>query len=149
MGYSERRDLVCNGNERGAVQQERLVTMFANWAHIPSGNPEKFDPFAEALTLDNHGSRAMSNLLRPKGLGVPTEWGDATAYPGPLLNHLPGIHTWEAIGRVVSPLFEEGSKSAPDVQPASSVPSARCPIAASPTHTDSKFTSKAGRFVWE
>jgi hypothetical protein len=28
-----------------------------------------------------------------KGLGVSAEWGDLTAYPGSLLNHLPGIHT--------------------------------------------------------
>jgi hypothetical protein len=43
---------------------ERLVTMFAKLTRIPSDKPELFDTFAEALTLDNTGPRAMSNLLK-------------------------------------------------------------------------------------
>jgi hypothetical protein len=49
-----------------------------------------------------------------------------TTYPGSLLNYLPGIHTWVAIGRVISPLIEdstEGPTSPQDDLPASSVPS--------------------------
>jgi hypothetical protein len=86
-----------------------------------------------------------------KGLGVPAEWGDLTAYPGSLLNTLTGIHTREAIGRAISPLFEEsteGPTSPPDNQPSSGVPSAHRPLAASSTHTDSQFHSEEGQFEW-
>jgi hypothetical protein len=77
--------------------------------------------------------------------------GDLTAYSGSLLNHLPGIYTWEAIGRAVSPLFEEsteGPTSTPDNQSSSGVPSAHRPPAASSTHTDSQFHSEEGQFEW-
>jgi hypothetical protein len=61
-----------------------------------------------------------------KGLGVPAERGDLTAYSGTLLYHLPGIHTWEAIGRAISYLFEESTEGPTlplDDQPSFGVPS--------------------------
>ena len=201
LGYCQRCALVRNTEEGGAVTIDMLVTTYTLLRSLPKGDSENYDPFAEALTLDASGPRAMSNLLRPcnipraayqlpyteknrpapdsgcdpmparlgaaiqtkagvrrllpdelaKGLGIPTEWGKAEHYPGSLLNSLPGIHTWEAIGRVISPLFQEnteGSTSARDQQPESSAPSAHRPTAASPTHMDDRFTSEAGRFEW-
>ncbi len=157
LGYCQRVALVSNTDEGGAVSSDRLVTSYTLKRSLQTSDPELYDPFTEALTLDTTGPpRAMSNLLRPcnvprtayrlpfsdknrsapdsgsepmpsrlgaaiqtrdgvrrllpdelaKGLGVPAEWGDLKAYPSSLLNYLPGIHTWEAIARVISPLFE-------------------------------------------
>jgi hypothetical protein len=75
--------------------------------------------------------------------------GDVTAYPGSLLNHLPGIHTWEAIGRAICPLFEdstEGPTSPQDDPLASSGPSVHRLPAVSTTPTDSQFHSEECHF---
>jgi hypothetical protein len=202
LGYCQRCALVSNTDEGGAVAYDRLVTSYTLIRSLQTRDPEVYDPFTEAPTLDTTGPpRVMSNLLRPcnvprtayqlplsekersapdsgrdpmpprwgaatqnqkgvrrllpdefaKGLGVPAEWEDLTAYPGFLLNHLSGIHTWKVIGRAIVPLFEEsneGPMSPPGNQLSSGVPSAHRPPAARSTHTVSQFHSEEGQFEW-
>jgi hypothetical protein len=129
--------------------------------HLPLSEENRLAPDSERdpmpLRLGSaiQTRQGVRRLLIPdelaKGLGVPAEWGDMTAFPGSLLNFLIGIHTWKAIGRVISPLFEEsteGPMSPPDDQPAPSLPSAHRPPAASSTPTDSQFHSEEGQFEW-
>jgi hypothetical protein len=117
----------------------------------PDSGSDPMPSHLGAAIRTRQGARRLLPDELAKGLGVPAEWGDLTAFPGSLLNHLTGIHTWEAIGRVVSPLFNtrpEGLLLTPDDQPASSVPSARRQPTASSTHTDSQFHSEEGHFEW-
>jgi hypothetical protein len=76
------------------------------------------------------GARRLLPDELAKGLGVPAEWGDLTAYPGSLLNHLiAGVHTWEAIGRVISPLFNTRTRRTPS-PPEKQLASALLPLTA-------------------
>jgi hypothetical protein len=79
---------------------------------------------------------------------VPAEWGDLTAYPGSLLNDLPGM---KPLAELLAPCYKEsteGPTSPLDNQPSSSVPSTYHPPAASSTHTDFQFHSEEGQFEW-
>ena len=76
----------------------------------PDSGRDPMPPRLGSAIQTRQGVRRLLPDELAKGLGVPAEWGDQTAYPGSLLNHLPGIHPWEAIGRAISPSFEESTE---------------------------------------
>jgi hypothetical protein len=76
----------------------------------PDSGRDPMPPRLGSAIQTRQGVRRLLPEELAKGLGVPAEWGDMTAYPGALLNCLIGIHTGEAIGRVISPLFEESTE---------------------------------------
>jgi hypothetical protein len=59
----------------------------------PDSGREPMPPRLDSAIQTQQGVRRLLPDELAKGLGVPSEWGDLTAYPGSLLNLLPCIHT--------------------------------------------------------
>jgi hypothetical protein len=118
----------------------------------PDSGSKSMPPRLGSAIQTRQGVRRLLPDELAKGLGVLAEWGDPTAYPGSMLNYLPGIHTWEAIGRAISPLFEQRTEEPPsplDDLPASSGSSAPRPPAERSTHMDDSVChSEEGYFQW-
>jgi hypothetical protein len=63
LGYCQRCALVSNTDKEEAVASDRLVTSYTLIRSLPTSDPEVYDPFIEALTLDTTGPpRATSNV---------------------------------------------------------------------------------------
>jgi hypothetical protein len=85
-----------------------------SWSEInrlaPDSGREPMPPQLGAAIQTRQGVRRLLPDELDKGLGVPAEWGDRTAYPDSLLNHLLGIHIGRLLAEISAPCSKQAQK---------------------------------------